>query len=106
MIGEKLKKRRLELGLTQEELAFKLGYKHKSAINKIEMNKRDVSQTILVRIAEALDCSPSYFLGDIPHEDHSAEVMEYAELLASLQPNDLDNAIQYIKFLKSQEERE
>ena len=30
-IGKKIKARRKELGMTQEELALKLGYKHKSS---------------------------------------------------------------------------
>lgn len=64
MIGRKLKMRRLELGMTQEELAHKLGYKSKSTINKIELNHHDVSQSKLMKLADALDCSPSYLLDD------------------------------------------
>ena len=35
-IGLRIQQRRKALGLTQEELAFKMGYKSKSTINKIE----------------------------------------------------------------------
>ena len=35
-IGEQIKRRRLELGLSQAELAEKCGYKGKASINKIE----------------------------------------------------------------------
>lgn len=99
MIGKKIRQRRLELGLTQEELANKLGYKTKSAINKIEMDKNDVNQTKLIRIAEALECSPSYFIETDPVQDRSDKIMEYAEKLARLSPEKLDNAMQYIDFL-------
>ena len=36
IVGKNIKKRRIALGLTQEDLAKKLGYKSKSTINKIE----------------------------------------------------------------------
>ena len=36
-IGERIKYRREQLGLSQDELARRLGYKSRSSINKIEM---------------------------------------------------------------------
>lgn len=63
MIGEKIKKRRDELGLTQEELASKLGYKSKSTINKIELGINDISQTKVVTFAEALETTPAFLMG-------------------------------------------
>lgn len=39
MIGERIKARRLELGLTQEELAKKMGYTSRSTVNKVELGK-------------------------------------------------------------------
>ena len=53
-LGEKVKKRRLELNLTQEELAKKMGYSSRVSINKIELG-RPVSQKIIARLAETLD---------------------------------------------------
>lgn len=38
-----LKKLREEKGLTQEQMAEKLGYKHKSGYNKIEVGQRKIS---------------------------------------------------------------
>lgn len=37
---DRIKARRLELRLSQDELAQKLGYKSRSTINKIEMGKK------------------------------------------------------------------
>lgn len=42
MIGDKIKAQRLAMGLTQEELAARMGYKSKSTINKIELNINDI----------------------------------------------------------------
>lgn len=54
-IGSNIKKRRLELGMTQKELADKLGYKTRSTIAKIESGENDVSQKKLESIARSLD---------------------------------------------------
>lgn len=103
MIGDRLKKRRIELGLTQEELAHRLGYKSKSTINKIELNVHDVSQTNLIRIANVLGVDPIDLMDEPVHDTYSrAEIREYATMLANLPPNDLDNVIKYIKFLANQ----
>lgn len=61
-IGDRIKARRLELNMTQTELALKVGYKDKSAIAKIEKGKIDVSQTNVVKFARALNTSPAYLM--------------------------------------------
>jgi transcriptional regulator with XRE-family HTH domain len=63
MIGKRIKQRRNELGITQSELARRMGYKHKSSINKIELGKNDVSQSKIIRFAEALNTTPAYLMG-------------------------------------------
>ena len=62
-IGQKIKRKREELGWTQEELATRMGYKSKSTINKIEMGINDVSQSKIVKFAEILDTSVAYLMG-------------------------------------------
>lgn len=62
-VGERIYKLRKELGITQEELAQKLGYKSKSSINKIEMGKSEVPQKKIGEFANALDTTPGYILG-------------------------------------------
>lgn len=62
-IGERIKSRREELGLTQQQLADRLGYKSKSAINKIELGVNDIAQKRIVDFAKALNTSIEYLLG-------------------------------------------
>lgn len=95
MIGDKIKQRRIELGLTQEELARRLGYKHRSSINKIELNQNDIYQSKVEAFASALNTSIAYMMGwtdeDTEDEllesfrnlndDGKAAVLRYAELL-------------------------
>ena len=56
-------KRRKELGITQEELAFRMGYKSKSTINKIELGINDIPQSKVVKFAEILNVSVAYLMG-------------------------------------------
>lgn len=62
-IGERIKSRREELGLTQQQLADRLGYKSKSAINKIELGVNDIAQKRIVDFAKALNTSIEFLLG-------------------------------------------
>lgn len=62
-IGQRIKQRREELGLTQLELAQLLGYKSKSSINKIELGVQNLKQSKIKAIADALHTTPSYIMG-------------------------------------------
>lgn len=61
-IGQKIKQRREALGLTQEELAKKVGYASRSSINKIELS-RDLPLSKVSKMATALETSPSFLMG-------------------------------------------
>jgi repressor LexA len=61
-LGERIKLRREQLGMSQEELAQKLGYKSRSTIARIESGENDLNQTKIKSFAEALNTVPGYFL--------------------------------------------
>lgn len=58
-----IKKRRRELGLTQEQLAKKLCYRDKSTIAKIETGKSDLPQSKIIEFAKALETTPAVLMG-------------------------------------------
>ena len=62
-IGNRIKMRREELGMSQSELARKVGYTSRTTINKIERDGRGISQDKIVAIAKALKTTPSYLMG-------------------------------------------
>lgn len=62
-IGARIKARRIELGMSQEELAKRVGYETRGAINKIELGTRDISQSKLLLFAQALYMHPLDILG-------------------------------------------
>lgn len=62
-IGDRIKERRLELGLTQTDLAKRMGYKTKSTICEMEQPGSNITTNRLERVAEALGVSVFYLLG-------------------------------------------
>lgn len=62
-LGKRIRQRRLELGLTQEELAKRVGYTSRSSVNKIEIGKNLLTQPKIVIFAKALETTPSYLMG-------------------------------------------
>ena len=62
-LGSLIKRKREGLGLSQEELARILGYKHKSSMNKIELGLADVPRAKVPAFAQALGMNVIDFSG-------------------------------------------
>ena len=62
-IGERIKQRRLELGLTQTELAHKMGITSKTTICKAETTDFNPTTDRVREFAKALECTPAYLMG-------------------------------------------
>lgn len=56
-VGAALRRRRLELGLSQEEVAWEADVAQGS-ISNYEIGRNDIPLTVLLRICRALDMSP------------------------------------------------
>ena len=76
-IGNRIEQKRTEKGMSQEELAAKVGYKSRSSINKIEKNVQRPKADDLPKIAMALDTSVDYLLNGI--EIERAQLRELSE---------------------------
>ena len=62
-LSTRVRLRREELGLSQEELAQRMGYRSKSSITKLEKGVNDIPQAKLEELAQALETTPAYLLG-------------------------------------------
>lgn len=82
MIGDRIRERRQELGISQEELARRVGYKHKSAVNKIELGINDIRQSKIIDFADALGTTPAFLMGWESSQD--ARIRLYTEKLNAL----------------------
>ena len=54
-LSGRIRQRREQLGLSQEELAARMGYRSKSSITKLEKGINDLPQSKLEELAAALD---------------------------------------------------
>ncbi len=94
-IGQRVKARRVQLGMTQLELAQKLGYGSKATIARIEADSRNLKQSKIKAIADALDTTPSYIMGWddeladsslLSSENLSQEDMQMLEIIKKMTP--------------------
>ena len=60
---DRIKARREELNISQDELAQRLGYNSRSSINKIEKGLNDIPQAKIPDFAKALNTTTEYLMG-------------------------------------------
>lgn len=62
-MSDRIKERRIAVGITQEELGNKLGLQ-KSAIAKYENGRvENIKRSVIIKMADILECSPIYLMG-------------------------------------------
>ena len=62
-LGQRIRRRREELNLTQQELAERLGYRSKVSVSNAENDRDDMTTTRISKYAEALEVSEAYLMG-------------------------------------------
>lgn len=119
-LGDKIRIRREEAGLSQDELARKLGYKSRSTIAKLESGVNDLTQSKLKAFADALNTTVADLLDwdDTSQDSYytNPETAELAEQLrtneglrmlfkasADLDPDKMKELYNYVQYLKSKE---
>lgn len=103
-MGEIIKQRRIELGLSQEELALRCGFKSKSTISKMESGQRTTKTKNLLQVARALDLDPALLVApeEIDYIVSDPEVDLVVETMRS-RPDLAAEILKYVKYLLSQE---
>lgn len=69
-----IKQKRLELNMSQEELARKVGYTSRSTIARIEKGEIDISRDKIFAFAKALKTTPSELMGLSGCEDALSDI--------------------------------
>ena len=111
-IGDRIRIRREELEMSQDELAKRLGYKSRSSITKIEKDGRELPQKKIADIARALQTTPAYIMGWEEEEKKNAlqvditlrmrsnpKFMDAVNLLFKLDDETLDSVIPLLTTL-------
>ena len=119
-VGERIRTRRKELNMSQDELARRMGYKSRSTVNKIEKGINDITQSKIVAFAKVLKTTPAYIMGWEDEKDDLAHDVEFAEEFndsfsldrkkiwlkttkgQSLSDDEFFKIIEYLKFIVSQ----
>ena len=99
---DNIKKRRLELGMTQTELAQAVGYSDKSAIAHIESGRTDLTQSKVEAFARALRTTPGSLMGweeDEPLTDVDRKRQRMYLKLEKAPPDVLDKIDQMIDIM-------
>lgn len=81
--GQRVKARREELNMTQGELATRLEYKSKSSVNKIETGNNNLPLPKVIRLAAALETTPSYLMGWTAENPDETQISDGADGVAS-----------------------
>lgn len=116
-IYDRIKMKRVELGLTQEELAKKSGYTSRSTINKIEAGLIDLPESKITAIANALNVTEAFLMGweeepfyinpktaklaQQAYEDPDTRILLSAK--RTLSPESMQAVIDMVKLLKKKE---
>jgi transcriptional regulator with XRE-family HTH domain len=108
-VGERIRKRRTELGLTQEELGAGLGISYQQ-VQKYETGANRISAGRLFEISTALDIAIAYFFedfapgkrdGTIPHGGHNRTAIELVRNFQDIEDESLKSAVaSLLKALK------
>ena len=97
-IGERIKHRREELNMTQQELAEKIGYKGKTAVSKLESGERDLRQGKILPVATALNTTVEYIMGwddPQPQTSRSIRIPVYGRVAAGIPMSAIENIVDY-----------
>lgn len=97
-IAERIKKIRLERGMTQQDLADALGLKSRSSINKIEMDSYEIGLDKVKKIAKALDVDPDYLV----FGDRETKREEIDQLFNQLTEAQQDAVLAFLRSLTSE----
>jgi len=83
-MGERIKRLRIERGMTQEELGRAVGLQ-RAAINKYEKGiVENIKRTTIIKLAEVLRTTPSYLVGYEDDEEVSELTAIQEELMEKI----------------------
>ena len=115
-VGERIRLRRLELNISQSELAKAAGMKHQTSISKIEQGQRGVPLHYINAIAEKLETTPDYLLGNTDNpelnklpkfvtqfEDNNLAAISAFAVLLNAENREI--AVSYLRFLYQEQIR-
>lgn len=95
MTGEVIRQLRLRSGLSQEELAYKMGYTDLSSISRIEKGDMKLTQDKIMEFSTLFKVSPLVILGMEEYVPPKTQVPVYGRVAAGIPIEAIENIIDY-----------
>lgn len=102
-LGSRIKVRRKQLGMNQQELAEAVGYKGKDMISRIESGQVNIPMDKVVEIAKALDMKVSELTGEQTVKVTSTPVLNHTINVEGLSDKSIRRLIEYVEILRRSE---
>lgn len=87
---ERIKMLRMERGMSQDELAKRMGYADRSMLTKIEAGKVEITVKKLKQFAKVFNVDPAYLAGFSEGQENMDHALELSTLIQKA--SELDNA--------------
>ena len=113
-IYENIKRRRIELEMSQETLANLTGYKTRSMICDIEKGRVNIPYDKIIAFAKALKIEPEDLMGYTDPEDDGVfladlsvnkTLLNYTKKIASLSPDKQAAVFTYVDFVEASDKK-
>ena len=93
-INERIKYLRERRGISQSELAERIGYHDKSTISKIEKGQRDVNQSMIQSLADVFGVTPTFLIfGE--EAERTIRIPVYGRVAAGIPSEAIENIEDY-----------
>ncbi len=110
-IGSRIRDRRIELGMSADELALRLG-KNRATVYRYESDEiENFPVSVIGPLATVLDVSPAYLMGwDEPPKKDPADMVasevirEIIQIISDFPADKLQSVADYVRFLSKSEE--
>ena len=99
-IGAKIKEAREQSGMSQKDLAEKIGFSSATAISLMESGDRKTSAEVLDKIADVLQMDINYFLNKETQEPNFEMALRADKNLSKLSQ---ERILEFVDFIKSKE---
>jgi len=96
-LGSRIKRKRLEMNLTQESLA-ELSKISTPYMGQIERGEKGISLENFVNIANALECSTDELLRDNLEDNINARISEIQQIIKKLSASETEKLIKIMKI--------
>lgn len=104
-IGNRIKKERNNIGLTQEELSIKLGLNNKSSVSQYEKGDAVPSDDIKLKMCKIFNCSLDYLLCKSNIKNYNDDEKEfrfaYHKEMEGLTEQEIKEALEFYKMVKN-----